>query len=147
MDITSGIPVLRQAVLDSTDPRALAEFYRQLLAYDYRLGDEAPQPGHPDPAADEWLVLHGHGGSPRLAFQYVPRLEPATWPDGEVPQQVHLDLTVSSKAELEAAHDRAIGLGARLLLDRSDDSDEPLRVYADVAGHPFCIFIPGATGG
>jgi hypothetical protein len=32
-------------------------------------------------------------------------------------------------------------LGARLLLDRSDDQDEPLRVYADPAGHPFCIFV------
>jgi len=31
--------------------------------------------------------------------------------------------------------------GARLRLDRSDDEDEPLRVYADPSGHPFCIFV------
>jgi hypothetical protein len=32
-------------------------------------------------------------------------------------------------------------LGGRLLQDRRDDPDEPLRVYADPAGHPFCIFV------
>ena len=32
-----------------------------------------------------------------------------------------------------------LALGARLLEDRSDDPEEPLRVYADPAGHPFCI--------
>jgi len=36
---------------------------------------------------------------------------------------------------------RALGLGARELLDRSDDPDEPLFVFADLAGHPFCIFV------
>ena len=35
---------------------------------------------------------------------------------------------------------RAGKLGARLLLNRSDDQEEPLRVYADLAGHPFGIF-------
>jgi len=25
--------------------------------------------------------------------------------------------------------------------DRSADPDEPLRVYADPAGHPFCVFV------
>jgi hypothetical protein len=134
-------------VLDSTDVRGLAEFYRQLLAYQYRPGDEAPPPGQPDPAADEWLVLYGAGGTPRLAFQQVTQMTCATWPDAVIPQQMHLDLTVSSADELDAAHHRAIDLGARLLLDRSQDPDEPLRVYSDVAGHPFCIFIPGITGG
>jgi hypothetical protein len=28
-----------------------------------------------------------------------------------------------------------------MLDDRSDDPQEPLRVYADPAGHPFCIFV------
>jgi hypothetical protein len=28
-----------------------------------------------------------------------------------------------------------------MLYDRSDDPEEPLRVYADLAGHPFCIFV------
>ena len=37
--------------------------------------------------------------------------------------------------------DRAEALGARMLLDRSTDPDEPLYVFADPAGHPFCIFV------
>ena len=57
------------------------------------------------------------------------------------PQQFHLDLTVPTKEELDVQHERAVGLGARLLLDRSEDEEEPLRVYADLAGHPFCIFV------
>jgi hypothetical protein len=28
-----------------------------------------------------------------------------------------------------------------LRYDRSGDEEEPLRVYADPAGHPFCIFV------
>src|SRR6266540_617074 len=44
-------------------------------------------------------------------------------------------------AELDVQHQRALALGARLLHDRSDDPQEPLRVYADPAGHPFCIFV------
>jgi hypothetical protein len=58
-----------------------------------------------------------------------------------VPQQLHLDLSVGSVAELDEQHERALALGARLLEDRSDDEDEPLRVYADPAGHPFCVFV------
>jgi hypothetical protein len=34
-----------------------------------------------------------------------------------------------------------MALGAELLEDRSGDTEEPLRVYADPAGHPFCIFV------
>ena len=33
-----GFPEFRQVVLDSTDARALAEFYRQLLGLAYRPG-------------------------------------------------------------------------------------------------------------
>jgi hypothetical protein len=73
----------------------------------------------------------------------VATLAEATWPDDRVPQQLHLDLTVPTKPDLDAQHQRALDLGARLLYDRSDDPDEPLRVYADPAGHPFCIFVAG----
>jgi hypothetical protein len=52
---------------------------------------------------------------------------------------MHLDLTVADIASLAEQHGRALGLGATLLLDRSDDADEPLYVYADPAGHPFCF--------
>jgi catechol 2,3-dioxygenase-like lactoylglutathione lyase family enzyme len=142
-----GFPELRQVVLDCTDARALAEFYRELLGLRYRPGDEPPAPGEPDLAGQDWLVLRDATGIPRLAFQQVATLAKATWPADSVPQQLHLDLTVPTAADLDVQHERALALGARLLLDRSDDAEEPLRVYADPAGHPFCIFVAnGVTG-
>ena len=54
---------------------------------------------------------------------------------------MHLDTSVPSVEELERQHERALALGARLRFDRTDDPDEPLRVYADPAGHLFCIFV------
>ena len=128
-------------MLDGTDARALAEFYRELLGWRYRPGDEPPAPGEPDPAGRDWLVLKDAAGAVRIAVQQVASLPPVTWPEGPVPQQMHLDLYVTTADELAAAHGRALALGAGLLMDRSDDPDEPLRVYADPAGHPFCIFL------
>jgi catechol 2,3-dioxygenase-like lactoylglutathione lyase family enzyme len=136
-----GLPTLRQVVLDCTDARVLAEFYRELLGFHYRAGDEPPMPGEPDPVGQDWLVLQDSGGTSRLAFQQVAELREATWPEGPIPQQLHLDLTVPATEDLDAQHERALALGARLLDDRSDDPEEPLRVYADPAGHPFCIFV------
>ena len=135
-----GFPKLLQVVLDATDARELAEFYRRLLGLRYRSGDEPPAPGQPDSQGRDWLVLRNAGGT-QVAFQQVPALPSATWPEGPVPQQLHLDLSVPTKAELDAQHERALALGAQLLEDDSDDPEEPLRVYADPAGHPFCIFV------
>ncbi|GIG36592.1 VOC family protein [Cellulomonas pakistanensis] len=133
-------PRVVQTVLDTTDPRGLAEFYRELLGLRYRPGDEPPAPGEPDPNGEDWLVLTGDGLWP-LAFQKVPEITPPTWPDPEVPQQLHLDMTVPDGDALDAQRERAESLGARLLFDRRDDPDEPLYVFADPAGHPFCIFV------
>lgn len=122
-------PQLRQVVLDTPNPRALADFYRQLLGFRFRPGDD-----------DDWVVLLDADGRPRMAFQEVDDLPPTTWPEPGVAQQMHLDLTVPSVEELEVQHQRALALGARVRLDRSDDEHEPLRVYADPSGHLFCIF-------
>jgi hypothetical protein len=130
---------LRQTVLDTTDARGLAEFYRELLGLAYRPGDEPPPPGEDDPLGRDWLVLRNLGGT-QLAFQQVGALPQSTWPQDGVPQQLHLDLTVRTRVAFDGEHQRVLGLGARLLLDRSDDEHEPLYVYADPAGHPFCIF-------
>lgn len=141
MSTQQGFPIVRQVVLDTTDARGLAEFYRHLLGWPYRPGDEPPAPGEPDPNGQDWLVLRNPDGGPGIAFQNVDALPRATWPEGPIPQQLHLDMTVPDVAELEGQHQRALNLGAELLLDRFDDPDEPLRVYADTAGHPFCIFV------
>jgi catechol 2,3-dioxygenase-like lactoylglutathione lyase family enzyme len=138
------LPLLRSVVLDTTDARRLAEFYRELLGYRYRPGDEPPGAGEPDPAGTDWLVLVAPDGQGRLAFQQVEQLPSSTWPDPGVPQQLHLDLSVPSSEDLIAQHQRIIGLGGGLLSDRADDPDEPLYVYADPSGHPFCVFVAPA---
>lgn len=142
MTETDGFPELAQVVLDTTAPRELAEFYRQLLGLSYRPGDEPPEDG-PDERGQDWLVLRGRADGNGMAFQHVDRLEPSTWPADSVPQQLHLDLTVPTAQDLLAQHERALQLGARLIYDRFEDPEEPLRVYADPAGHPFCIFAVG----
>lgn len=133
-------PRIRQVVIDASDARGLAEFYRELFGLSYRPGDEPPPQGEPDPKGSDWLVLRNDDGVP-VAFQQVDELSAPTWPEPDVPQQLHLDTTVGSVEELELEHGRALALGARLLYDRTDDPDEPLRVYADPQGHPFCIFV------
>lgn len=132
-------PQQLHTVLDTTRPRELAEFYRRLLGYHYRPGDEPPTDGTPDDA--DWLVLTDADGGRRLAFQEVEHLPRTTWPATDVPMQLHVDFTVSSPAELRRQHDRALALGAEVLLDRTDDADEPLYVLADPSGHPFCLFV------
>lgn len=139
--MTQSFPHILQVVLDTTDARRLAEFYRQLFGLEYRAGDEPPADGRPDPGGSDWLVLRGAGGGPQLAFQQTAGVRPSTWPDAAVPQMYHLDTTVSSREELATQRERALALGATELLDRTDDADEPLYVLADLDGHPFCIFV------
>jgi hypothetical protein len=144
MQPTPSVPSVVQVVLDTTDARSLAEFYRQLLGFVYRQGDDPPPTGQPDPNGQDWLVIHHPNGSTRIAFQHVTELARSTWPQPSVPQQLHLDLSVPTTEALDAQHQRALDLGAALLYDRSEDPQEPLRVYADPAGHPFCIFVSPA---
>ncbi len=141
--VHEATPRLRQVVLDTTDARGAAEFWRRLLDLTYRPGHEPPPAGADDLAGRDWLNLCSSDGEPCLAFQQVTTLAHATWPDEAVPQQLHLDLTVSSVAELDAVHARVLDLGGELRFDRSDDPEEPLRVYADPDGHPFCVFVAG----
>jgi catechol 2,3-dioxygenase-like lactoylglutathione lyase family enzyme len=128
----SDVPTVRQVVLDGEDIRTLAEFYRELLDMEYPHGHETPVDG------EDWLNLRG---PVNLAFQKVDRLDHATWPDDEVPQQLHLDMTVPDGEALERQRDRVLALGGTLLYDRTDDPEEQLYVFADPAGHPFCIIV------
>jgi catechol 2,3-dioxygenase-like lactoylglutathione lyase family enzyme len=125
--------------LDATDVRQLAEFYRQLLGLRYRPGDEPPPADGPDDA--DWLVLVDAQGARQMAFQQVDSLPRSTWPRHEIPMQMHIDYAVPSVSELERHRERALALGAEVLLDRTADAGEPLYVLADPAGHPFCILV------
>ncbi|MFB9376693.1 VOC family protein [Kineococcus gynurae] len=132
-----GLPRLVNTVLDGTDIRRLAEFYRELLGLTYRPGDEPPTDGDERP---EWLVLCTGEGERLLAFQRVDELPRTTWPSVEVPMQLHLCFIVDDADDLDAQCDRARDLGAELLLYRTDDPEEILYVLADPAGHPFCLY-------
>jgi catechol 2,3-dioxygenase-like lactoylglutathione lyase family enzyme len=86
-------------------------------------------------ADDDWhsVLVDGEW---RLGVQLAPNHIPPDWPDG-TPQQMHLDLWVE---DLQAAHQEAISLGARLLKPADDpEAAEGFQVYADPAGHPFCL--------
>jgi hypothetical protein len=84
---------------------------------------------------DDWhMVLVD--GQPRIGVQLAPNHLPPNWPDG-TPQQIHLDLWVD---EPTAAHDLVISLGATVLKEAENGaSPDTFQVYADPAGHPFCL--------
>lgn len=135
------VPKLVQVVFDSTDARQTAEFWRQLLGLVYPSVHEPPPAGDDDPEGRDWLNLKTRDGLPLLAVQQVEDLPRTTWPAHDIPQQLHLDLVVDSVEDLDAAHERVLELGGELRFDRSDDPEEPLRVFVDPSGHTFCIFV------
>jgi predicted enzyme related to lactoylglutathione lyase len=116
--MTADVPRFGSVVLDCPDPYVLADFYARLLDWPPAVRDD-----------DGWATIEGPGGM--IEFQRVADYEPPTWPEPGVPQMLHLDLRVD---DLEAAHQRALTIGAKLL-----DEQRSFRVYADPAGHPFCL--------
>ena len=58
------------------------------------------------------------------------------WPDGTPEQQIHLDLWVD---DFHSAHEHVMSLGAKVLKPAEVDSADNFQVYADPAGHPFCL--------
>jgi hypothetical protein len=108
-------------VLDCPEPRALADFYARVLGGDID-GEE------------DWVDLKLPGGQ-TLAFQAAPGFTPPEWPRADRnSQQFHLDLTVE---DLDAAEQQVLALGAKPL--DTEDRSRTFRVYADPAGHPFCL--------
>ena len=110
---------MHTVVIDCPDPAALAAFYADLV-------------GWPVVEHDEDRCVLDSGTGSRLAFQRSPQSAPPTWPDPTVPQQVHLDIAVD---DIAVAEERVLALGARPLPGGEAD----FRVYADPAGHPFCL--------
>ncbi|MCQ4206886.1 MULTISPECIES: VOC family protein [Streptomyces] len=116
-----AIAKLGVVVLDCPEPRALADFYAAVLGATVT-GDDG-----------EWVDLDVPGGQP-LAFQKAPGLVAPAWPAPDTSQQFHLDLTVE---DLDVAEKEVLALGAKVL--DADDRKRSWRVYADPAGHPFCL--------
>ena len=110
-------------VLDAADTETLARFYEQLLGFERARQD------------DGWIDLDsGQGWT--LSFQHAPDHRPPRWPDPEHPQQSHLDLRVD---DIETAEAQVLALGATRLTQDGADEAADFRVYADPAGHPFCL--------
>ncbi|MDX3310964.1 VOC family protein [Streptomyces sp. NPDC054884] len=118
---------LQCVVLDCTDVLELSRFYQSLL------GGEVNRPDPRWSLGDDWATLHTDGGFV-LAFQRVEDHRPPRWPDPAHPQQFHLDLGVE---DLDRAQERVLGLGGTLLDEGGDRRS--WRVFADLAGHPFCL--------
>jgi len=119
---------MRSVVLDCPDPRTLARFYAQTVG------------GTPQDEDEDWVVLQVPDG-PRLAFQRSPGYAPPEWPRADRnSQQFHLDFDAGSTwAEIDAAQAKVLALGARPLDLDDEDGKKDFRVYADPAGHPFCL--------
>ncbi|NND84446.1 MAG: VOC family protein [Acidimicrobiia bacterium] len=83
-----------------------------------------------------WHSIVDAEGNWRMGIQHAPDHVPPAWPDGARSQQVHLDLHVGDP---QGAHAEVMGLGARLLQAGDLSAAEGHQVYADPAGHPFCI--------
>lgn len=76
------------------------------------------------------------GGAVALGVQLAPGHQAPDRPGG-LAQQVHLDLYVE---DIAAAHEQVLAAGGRLLRAVDDaDVGGGFRVYADPAGHPFCL--------
>ena len=87
-------------------------------------------------ADDDWHRVVVDGTS-RVAVQLAPDHVPPDWPDGTPPQQIHVDLWVE---DFPSAHERVLALGARELPYADEaDAGQNFHVYADPAGHPFCL--------
>ena len=107
-----NLPRLHLVALDCPNPYALAQFYSSLTGID--------------------LV---HDVLPALSFQKVENYVAPNWPEGEIPQQIHLDFEVD---DLDEGEKHALSVGAR----KADfQPGETFRVFLDPVGHPFCLIL------
>jgi catechol 2,3-dioxygenase-like lactoylglutathione lyase family enzyme len=112
--MTVGRP--HHLIFDCPDPMAPARFWSEVLGRPITYQDE------------DFVVVSADTTTSGLAFQRAPDHRPPTWPDPAVPQQMHLDVMVD---DLTTATGAVLALGAvRLPGDH---------VFADPAGHPFCL--------
>ncbi len=120
-----AIATLSLVALDCPDPEALCEFYQGIVGGSIKTESQTP----------EWIRLTLDGGCD-IGFQLDPDHTPPGWPDGDPPQQAHLDFEVT---DLDEGERRVIALGAR----KTEQQPEPdeWRVFLDPAGHPFCLIL------
>ena len=126
------LPVLRVTAIDCPDPVALANFYAHLTGL-------AVEPLGAFPVEDvDWIELLD-ANHPRLGFQKVDHYVAPTWPEGPIPQQLHLDFYVD---DLDEGQRHALDVGAVLAQYQPGTS---FRVFYDPVGHPFCLVLDQAA--
>ncbi|MDQ6640960.1 MAG: glyoxalase [Actinomycetota bacterium] len=109
---------LHHVVLDCPDPGGLAVFWSELLGQQVTF------------RSDDWVVVAERENTSGMAFQLAPDHQPPVWGDPSRPQQVHVDVMVDEVSTAEAQVEK---LGARRLTSGEGS------VWADPAGHPFCL--------
>jgi catechol 2,3-dioxygenase-like lactoylglutathione lyase family enzyme len=107
---------LHHVVIDCPDPVGLAAFYSSLLALPVTYQSTG------------WVVISKDETTSGIAFQQAPDHQAPQWPDPHHPQQFHLDVMVD---DVDDAETKVLEMGARRLAGD--------RVFADPAGHPFCL--------
>lgn len=120
------MPIARMhaVVLDCPDAEGLARFYQGLVG------------GEVEVTEGGWVKLRD-GKDVALDFQQVDGYQAPTWPEGERPQQFHVDVDVD---DVEAAEPLVLALGAtRHAVQPGEADGDTFRVYLDPAGHPFCL--------
>ena len=118
--------------LDCPDPLALADFYARLTGLVVEpLGDFPPE-------NVTWIELLSDS-KPTLGFQKIDAFVAPTWPEGAIPQQLHLDFEV---ANLDEGERTVLALGATKAAHQPGTT---FRVYLDPVGHPFCL-VQGSQG-
>lgn len=116
----------RMIVFDAADIDAESAFWAAFLG------------GTVQKWSDRWRAIFVDGEW-ALGVQLAPDHVPPDWPDG-APQQMHLDFYVEGIEAHDAAHVQVISLGGRLLKAAEDRAAaRGAQVYADPAGHPFCV--------
>ena len=110
---------LSGVTLNAPDALRLARFYAEITG-GVAAGDH------------EWASALGPHGV--LAFQQDELFRTPTWPGGDVPMLMHVDFLVD---DLEATAARVLAAGATHL--EHQPNDDHCLVFADPAGHPFCL--------
>jgi hypothetical protein len=123
------------SAIDCSDPINLANFYSSITGLKVDITTENTD------SNIVWVELKDNQGIPKLAFQKVSNYKAPTWPEGPIPQQLHLDFAVKDldETEIELLKIGAVKTEFQPGSPKTNDYSTEFRVYLDPEGHPFCI--------
>ena len=123
------------SAIDCVDPIKLAKFYSSITGLKVDITTENTD------SDIVWVELKDNQGIPKLAFQKVANYKAPTWPEGPIPQQLHLDFAVKNldETEIELLKIGAVKTEFQPGSPKTNDYSTEFRVYLDPEGHPFCI--------